>query len=267
MFSLPKGCRRSPRGAGAVAMVSAGAFRGPRGEAPGSRRGYVCIDPISMLDAAPLGRMRGHLSVEAGTIWDSQPAARADVRAGPVSKCLKRLTGGSSAGRASRSQCEGRGFDPLPLHQLPLLLILRMRRWRRIRSSSMPGRSGVRSSSAPPISLFQPVRTRRPRHVRARQFREGRAFDHLPLHQFPYSSRYERDARVTFALVNSGKVGRSITFRSTNFSIPTGTNATPASHSQLVVVCCSEYPVRVRGAPVAAPGAGSVPRAFSGRWL
>src|ERR1700716_3281105 len=27
--------------------------------------------------------------------------------------------GGSSAGRASRSQCEGRGFDPLPLHQLP----------------------------------------------------------------------------------------------------------------------------------------------------
>src|SRR5712675_2708860 len=25
--------------------------------------------------------------------------------------------GGSSAGRASRSQCEGRGFDPLPLHQ------------------------------------------------------------------------------------------------------------------------------------------------------
>src|SRR5439155_23942869 len=28
--------------------------------------------------------------------------------------------GGSSAGRASRSQCEGRGFDPLPLHhQIP----------------------------------------------------------------------------------------------------------------------------------------------------
>jgi hypothetical protein len=27
--------------------------------------------------------------------------------------------GGSSAGRASRSQCEGRGFDPLPLHHLP----------------------------------------------------------------------------------------------------------------------------------------------------
>src|SRR5690242_16082180 len=26
--------------------------------------------------------------------------------------------GGSSAGRASRSQCEGRGFDPLPLHQV-----------------------------------------------------------------------------------------------------------------------------------------------------
>ena len=31
--------------------------------------------------------------------------------------------GGSSAGRASRSQCEGRGFDPLPLHQLFLFLV------------------------------------------------------------------------------------------------------------------------------------------------
>ena len=27
------------------------------------------------------------------------------------------VRGGSSVGRASRSQCEGRGFDPLPLHQ------------------------------------------------------------------------------------------------------------------------------------------------------
>jgi len=27
------------------------------------------------------------------------------------------MWGGSSVGRASRSQCEGRGFDPLPLHQ------------------------------------------------------------------------------------------------------------------------------------------------------
>src|SRR3954466_7042209 len=27
--------------------------------------------------------------------------------------------GGSSVGRASRSQCEGRGFDPLPLHHKP----------------------------------------------------------------------------------------------------------------------------------------------------
>ncbi|KDD98366.1 hypothetical protein L535_2481 [Bordetella bronchiseptica SBL-F6116] len=27
--------------------------------------------------------------------------------------------GGSSAGRASRSQCEGREFDPPPLHQTP----------------------------------------------------------------------------------------------------------------------------------------------------
>src|SRR5579871_2809890 len=29
---------------------------------------------------------------------------------------LRASWGGSSAGRASRSQCEGRGFDPLPLH-------------------------------------------------------------------------------------------------------------------------------------------------------
>ncbi len=29
------------------------------------------------------------------------------------------LRGGSSAGRASRSQCEGREFDPPPLHQYP----------------------------------------------------------------------------------------------------------------------------------------------------
>ena len=32
--------------------------------------------------------------------------------------------GGSSVGRASRSQCEGRGFDPLPLHQFLLGSIL-----------------------------------------------------------------------------------------------------------------------------------------------
>ncbi len=30
---------------------------------------------------------------------------------------MPRRRGGSSVGRASRSQCEGRGFDPLPLHQ------------------------------------------------------------------------------------------------------------------------------------------------------
>jgi chorismate mutase-like protein len=34
------------------------------------------------------------------------------------------MWGGSSVGRASRSQCEGRGFDPLPLHQFFLLLVL-----------------------------------------------------------------------------------------------------------------------------------------------
>ena len=34
------------------------------------------------------------------------------------------MWGGSSVGRASRSQCEGRGFDPLPLHQFFLSLTL-----------------------------------------------------------------------------------------------------------------------------------------------
>jgi chorismate mutase-like protein len=34
------------------------------------------------------------------------------------------MWGGSSVGRASRSQCEGRGFDPLPLHQFFLLLAI-----------------------------------------------------------------------------------------------------------------------------------------------
>ena len=38
-------------------------------------------------------------------------AFRTPVRAG------FQVWGGSSVGRASRSQCEGRGFDPLPLHQ------------------------------------------------------------------------------------------------------------------------------------------------------
>jgi hypothetical protein len=33
---------------------------------------------------------------------------------------------GSSAGRASRSQCEGRGFDPHPVHYLILILSLRL---------------------------------------------------------------------------------------------------------------------------------------------
>src|SRR6185295_6027580 len=32
-------------------------------------------------------------------------------------KILPLSRGGSSAGRAPRSQCGGRGFDPLPLHQ------------------------------------------------------------------------------------------------------------------------------------------------------
>src|SRR3954468_17262169 len=37
------------------------------------------------------------------------------VESAPLRAC--RFRGGSSAGRASRSQCEGREFDPPPLHQ------------------------------------------------------------------------------------------------------------------------------------------------------
>src|SRR6516225_861957 len=40
---------------------------------------------------------------------------RFSAREGVISRGWFRW-GGSSAGRASRSQCEGRGFDPLPLH-------------------------------------------------------------------------------------------------------------------------------------------------------
>jgi hypothetical protein len=42
----------------------------------------------------------------------------------PLYNPAPRSWGGSSAGRASRSQCEGRGFDPLPLHQFPSFLSL-----------------------------------------------------------------------------------------------------------------------------------------------
>jgi chorismate mutase-like protein len=50
---------------------------------------------------------------------------RLPLRAGRRFPRLPRLPwGGSSAGRASRSQCEGRGFDPLPLHHFFSLLFL-----------------------------------------------------------------------------------------------------------------------------------------------
>ncbi len=41
------------------------------------------------------------------------------LRTSPPMLELRASWGGSSAGRASRSQCEGRGFDPLPLHHYP----------------------------------------------------------------------------------------------------------------------------------------------------
>jgi hypothetical protein len=43
--------------------------------------------------------------------------------AAPLYNPAPRSWGGSSAGRALRSQCRGRGFDPLPLHQFPFSLV------------------------------------------------------------------------------------------------------------------------------------------------
>src|SRR5580658_1719233 len=45
------------------------------------------------------------------------PSANPPYTARCDARIAARAWGGSSVGRASRSQCEGRGFDPLPLHQ------------------------------------------------------------------------------------------------------------------------------------------------------
>src|SRR5690242_9128115 len=52
----------------------------------------------------------------------AEQSASADdsPRLGPCGRMRGSPRGGSSAGRASRSQCEGREFDPPPLHQIPL---------------------------------------------------------------------------------------------------------------------------------------------------
>src|SRR6185437_794317 len=54
-----------------------------------------------------------------GSLACNAPARRRRQPAG-TPRQLK-TWGGSSAGRALRSQCRGRGFDPLPLHQFPIL--------------------------------------------------------------------------------------------------------------------------------------------------
>src|SRR6266571_3363125 len=47
-------------------------------------------------------------------------AARNSIIADYDARIARLAWGGSSVGRASRSQCEGRGFDSLPLHHFPL---------------------------------------------------------------------------------------------------------------------------------------------------
>src|SRR5882762_6174891 len=51
----------------------------------------------------------------------AEKSASADdsPRRSPCARMRGSPRGGSSAGRASRSQCEGREFDPPPLHQIP----------------------------------------------------------------------------------------------------------------------------------------------------
>ncbi len=44
------------------------------------------------------------------------PTPRYSARPCATQRAIRSTWGGSSAGRASRSQCEGRGFDPHPLH-------------------------------------------------------------------------------------------------------------------------------------------------------
>jgi hypothetical protein len=91
--------RSSPR-----PLVAAASVRCPRV----GTRGRCCGRRGSM-QSALLGSDRAARSYDGG-----ESVAVAPLAAGAMIRA--RAWGGSSAGRASRSQCEGRGFDPLPLH-------------------------------------------------------------------------------------------------------------------------------------------------------
>src|SRR6185312_59517 len=85
---------------------------GTKNSAPQWSRKTTATAAITEL--ARIGWMRGLRSGR------SAAAARLGAGEGWVIIAVS-AWGGSSAGRASRSQCEGRGFDPLPLHQFPSL--------------------------------------------------------------------------------------------------------------------------------------------------
>ena len=74
--------------------------------------------------------------------WGSSPVSEAALQSAPG-------RGGSSIGRASRSQCEGRGFKPRPLHH-PGPVALSAAAWR-------AWRTPARAQSAPPVPALRQI--------------------------------------------------------------------------------------------------------------
>ena len=85
-------------------IINSSSFHGP----PHRR-----LSPLkSGLNRPGLFRSQGILSTCLDVLYNARLP-----RTGGLSACETAKWGGSSAGRASRSQCEGREFDPPPLHQ------------------------------------------------------------------------------------------------------------------------------------------------------
>jgi hypothetical protein len=116
-------------------------------------------------DSCGLGARRGAFQVRFCWAWRLGKAEK------PCARIMCRW-GGSSAGRASRSQCEGREFDPPLLHQqnqrvtadLPVTLLCFCRTCNRcvtefdqLRSMPFHVASRARSCSFPPLK--RPTRT------------------------------------------------------------------------------------------------------------
>ena len=63
-----------------------------------------------------MGDASGKRAHDSGSVLAAAMCRRIDQEGWICCKIRDFPRGGSSDGRASRSQCEGRGFDPLPLH-------------------------------------------------------------------------------------------------------------------------------------------------------